>query len=51
MLPGANAQVTPEYVAANRDLLEASDLVVLQLEIPWKRWYMRLGKPRPWENG
>lgn len=34
VLPGANAQVTPEYVAANRDLLEASDLVVLQLEIP-----------------
>ncbi len=34
VLPGANSRVTPDYIRQNLDVLEASDIVVLQLEIP-----------------
>ena len=34
VLPGANRQVTPDYVRENLDLLDNSDILVLQLEIP-----------------
>ncbi|MFG6119755.1 ribokinase [Thalassobacillus sp. B23F22_16] len=34
VVPGANGEVTPEHVEEQRDLLTASDIVLLQLEIP-----------------
>lgn len=50
VLPGANAQVTPDYVQAHHHLLEECDILVLQLEIPLEtvmyaaREAYRLGK-------
>ena len=32
--PGANAEVTPEYVDSHRDLIRNAGLVLTQLEIP-----------------
>ena len=34
VVQGANAQFTPEDIAAHRDLLEECEIVILQLEIP-----------------
>ena len=34
IVPGANGRVTPETVEAHRGLIEAADLVLVQLEIP-----------------
>ena len=34
VIPGANAHVDKSYIMENMDLLEASDIIVVQLEIP-----------------
>ncbi|NRD76902.1 ribokinase [Bacillus sp. BRMEA1] len=34
VVPGANFQVTPEYVAEHEDVIASSDILLLQLEIP-----------------
>ena len=45
VIPGANAYVDKSYIMENMDLLEASDIIVVQLEIPLETvMYSKRGK-------
>lgn len=46
VIPGANAHVDKSYIMENMDLLEASDIIVVQLEIPLETVSMQVKEAR-----
>lgn len=52
VIPGANAHVDKSYIMENMDLLEASDIIVVQLEIPLETvMYAGEGSSKKRKNG